>query len=311
MDFSHLSQQDQLKDTFSHAFRVKHIASPLSGSEAGDAKTIDCDALLQAAILRLKDEMNILVLHEGNTCGIITRDDLEVLETMSNQTVVALENAWLYETVKTNYFGTIQSLVNALEASDRYTKGHSERVRFLGFELAKEWGAGAMQLGWMNSSLGIGMIVGGFMLGVWGGFKTKIHTTLLGLVVLGLATIAMGAVPPSALYGIAAIFVVGVAVPIANGPIQAVLQATVAPEIQGRIFTLYGSLAGLSAPVGLVLAVPVAEGLGIRMTYWCSGLLCCLLALGAWFVPALLSIEQRPDSGSEKSDAVNGIGAGL
>ena len=176
--------------------------------------------------------------------------------------------------------------------------------------LVKEWGAGAMQLGWMNSSLGIGMIVGGIMLGVWGGFKTKIHTTLLGLVVLGLATIAMGAVPPSALYGIAAIFVVGVAVPIANGPIQAVLQATVAPEIQGRIFTLYGSLAGLSAPVGLVLAVPVAEGLGIRMTYWCSGLLCCLLALGAWFVPALLSIEQRPDSGSEKSDAVNGTDTG-
>ena len=166
--------------------------------------------------------------------------------------------------------------------------------------LVKEWGAGAMQLGWMNSSLGIGMIAGGIVLGIWGGFKIKIYTTLLGLVVLGLSTIAMGAVPPSAIYGIAAIFAVGVAVPITNGPIQAVLQATVAPEIQGRIFTLYGSLAGLSAPVGLVLAVPIAEGLGIRMTYWCSGSLCCLLALGAWCVPALRSIEQRRDGGLEK-----------
>ena len=172
--------------------------------------------------------------------------------------------------------------------------------------LVKEWGAGPMQLGWMNSSLGIGMIVGGVVLGVWGGFKTKIYTTLLGLMVLGLGTIAMGAVPASALYGIAAIFVVGAAAPIANGPIQAVLQATVAPEIQGRIFTLYGSLAGLSAPVGLVLAVPIAEGLGIRMTYWCAGSLCCLLAVGAWFVPALLSIEKRPDGESEEADAVNG-----
>jgi DHA3 family macrolide efflux protein-like MFS transporter len=172
--------------------------------------------------------------------------------------------------------------------------------------LIKEWEAGPMQLGWMNSSLGIGMIAGGITLGVWGGFKTKIYTTLLGLMVLGLATTSIGTVPPSALYGIAAIFAVGVAVPIVNGPIQAVLQATVAPKIQGRIFTLYGSLAGLSAPVGLVLAVPIAEGLGIRMTYWCSGALCCVLALCAWFVPALLSIEQRSDGEPEQTDAVNG-----
>jgi len=150
------------------------------------------------------------------------------------------------------------------------------------------------------------MSLGGITLGIWGGFKTKIYTTLLGLMALGLATIAMGVVPPSALYGIVAIFAVGVAVPIANGPIQAVLQATVSPEIQGRIFTLYGSLAGLSAPVGLVLAVPIAEGLGIRMTYWCAGLLCSLFAVGAWFVPALLSIEQRPDSGPEEIETVNG-----
>ena len=67
-------------------------------------------------------------------------DDMELLGTLSNQAVVALENAWLYETVKSNYFGTIQSLVNALEASDRYTKGHSERVRFLVTELGKHMG---------------------------------------------------------------------------------------------------------------------------------------------------------------------------
>ncbi len=161
--------------------------------------------------------------------------------------------------------------------------------------LVKEWGAGAMQLGWMNSALGIGTIVGGIILGVWGGFKTRIHTTLSGLLVVGLATVAMGAVPPVAAYGIAAILVVGIAVPIANGPIQAVLQATVAPEIQGRIFTLYGSLAGLAAPLGLVFAAPIAEFLGIRMTYWCSGLACCALAIAGWFIPALLTIEQRPD----------------
>ena len=91
--------------------------------------------------LKMKGQVIGGILLEGATEGnVITHDELDVLETMANQAVVALENAWLYETVKSNYFGTIQSLVNALEASDRYTKGHSERVRFLGLELAKHMG---------------------------------------------------------------------------------------------------------------------------------------------------------------------------
>jgi HD-GYP domain-containing protein (c-di-GMP phosphodiesterase class II) len=66
-----------------------------------------------------------------------SEDERELLLTLANQAMVAVENAWLYETVKSNYFGTIQALVNALEASDQYTKGHSERVRYLSLELAK------------------------------------------------------------------------------------------------------------------------------------------------------------------------------
>ncbi len=69
--------------------------------------------------------------------GEFSEDELELLITLANQAMVAIENAWLYETVKNNYFGTIQALVNALEASDQYTKGHSERVRHLSLELAR------------------------------------------------------------------------------------------------------------------------------------------------------------------------------
>ena len=103
-------------------------------SSSGDSE----EKTLLGVPLRMKGQIIGGILLEENAGDTrTTRDDLEVLETMSNQAVVALENAWLYETVKSNYFGTIQSLVNALEASDRYTKGHSERVRFLGLELAR------------------------------------------------------------------------------------------------------------------------------------------------------------------------------
>ncbi|NOX19891.1 MAG: HD domain-containing protein, partial [Nitrospirae bacterium] len=69
-----------------------------------------------------------------------TEEELEILSTLGNQVMVAIENAWLYERLKTNYFATIQALVNALEANDRYTKGHSERVRILATELGRHMG---------------------------------------------------------------------------------------------------------------------------------------------------------------------------
>jgi len=75
-----------------------------------------------------------------------TEDELELLSTLANQAMVAIENAWLYESVKSNYFGTIQALVNALEANDRYTRGHSERVKYLSMELGKKLGLNYKEL---------------------------------------------------------------------------------------------------------------------------------------------------------------------
>ncbi|MFC1770002.1 HD domain-containing phosphohydrolase [Nitrospirota bacterium] len=97
--------------------------------------------------MRMRGQIIGGILLESKEDGSgFSHDELELLDTVSNQAVVALENAWLYETVKTNYFGTIQSLVNALEASDRYTKGHSERVRLLGLELCRYMGVDHREL---------------------------------------------------------------------------------------------------------------------------------------------------------------------
>lgn len=88
--------------------------------------------------LKMKGQIIGGILLESKSGGSeFNEADMELLTTLANQAMVAIENAWLYETVKINYFGTIQSLVNALEASDRYTKGHSERVKFLSLELAR------------------------------------------------------------------------------------------------------------------------------------------------------------------------------
>lgn len=94
--------------------------------------------MAMAVPLKMKHQVVGAIFLENKASGNqFTEDELEILSTMANQAMVAIENAWLYEKVKTNYFATIQALVNALEANDRYTKGHSERVRLLATELGK------------------------------------------------------------------------------------------------------------------------------------------------------------------------------
>ena len=97
--------------------------------------------------LRIKAQIIGAIIVEGKADGsYFTKEDMSLLTTLSNHAVVAIDNAWLYKSVKTNYFSTIQSLVNALEANDKFTKGHSERVRFLSLELGRHIGLDVKEL---------------------------------------------------------------------------------------------------------------------------------------------------------------------
>lgn len=54
--------------------------------------------------------------------------DLRMLETMGNSFAVALQNAALYQQLQQSYVSTIGALVSAIEAKDKYTRGHTARV---------------------------------------------------------------------------------------------------------------------------------------------------------------------------------------
>ena len=153
-----------------------------------------------------------------------------------------------------------------------------------------ELGGDASQLAWITSAFGIGTIAGGILLGIWGGTKNRILTVLPALVGLGVGVVAVG-IAPEYVPALAAMLAIGLIVPFVNGPIGAILQATIAAEYQGRVFTLVGSLATVTTPLGLLLAAPVAEMAGVRAWYVTGGLVCLAMGAVGFLLPSLLRIE--------------------
>jgi DHA3 family macrolide efflux protein-like MFS transporter len=160
--------------------------------------------------------------------------------------------------------------------------------------VSEHFSGGAAQLSLLESVAGVGIVVGGLVLSMWGGFRRKIYTTMMGMVVLGLGFVVLGLTPGGLFWmALASMFVVGLMIPLIDGPIMAILQGTVAPEIQGRVFTLMGSLLWITSPFSLAVAGPVTDWLGIQVWYVTAGVLCGVIGLVSFFVPAIVNIEQN------------------
>lgn len=57
-----------------------------------------------------------------------TKDDLEMYMSLANQMAIAIENASLYKELDELFLSSIRAIVEAVDAKDPYTKGHSARV---------------------------------------------------------------------------------------------------------------------------------------------------------------------------------------
>jgi DHA3 family macrolide efflux protein-like MFS transporter len=153
---------------------------------------------------------------------------------------------------------------------------------------------GALEFAWLQSASGIGMVLGGFTLSVWGGFKRRIKTAMLALIFIGISITIIGLTPKTAfMVAVGAIFSFGFTNSIANGSFFAVLQATVPAEIQGRIFTLVMSGAMLTSPLGLAIAGPVADLFNVQIWFLIAGVVVTLMGLVAVFIPTIMQIEDR------------------
>lgn len=80
----------------------------------------------------------ILLLGEKLSEELYSKEDINMLTTLADEAGIAIENAQLYGDLKRTYLETVQALAQAIEASDKYTRGHSDRVTKMAIQIARE-----------------------------------------------------------------------------------------------------------------------------------------------------------------------------
>lgn len=158
--------------------------------------------------------------------------------------------------------------------------------------VTKFFNGGAAQLAGLEMAMGVGVILGGLGLGVWGGFKKRIFTAMLGLMGMGAGVLLVG-MAPAALFAVAlaGMFLTGVANPITNGSIGAIMQSMIPANMQGRVFSLLGTGAMIASPLGMIVAGPLSDAVGVRVWFVIGGVACIGLAVLCNLIPAVMNIE--------------------
>jgi MFS transporter, DHA3 family, macrolide efflux protein len=168
---------------------------------------------------------------------------------------------------------------------------------FVPLLVRKDFNGGALQLGWLQTASGIAMLVGGAALGLWGGIKRRMLPAMLALLMDGLVMAAVGLTPANAFWLVVVFFFLSALFEtFVFGLTGAVGQAIIPPEIQGRIFSLMTTLSNTLTPLGLLVAGPVADQLGVRFWWMLTGSIIAAMGIAALVIPSVANIETSQEA---------------
>lgn len=81
--------------------------------------------------------------------------------------------------------------------------------------------------------------------------------------------------------------------PLVNGPFGAIIQDVVPPELQGRVFSVIGSVAGAAQPIGMAIAGPVADRWGVQVWFVIGGIGSILMGVMSVLIPSVRNLEEE------------------
>jgi len=171
----------------------------------------------------------------------------------------------------------------------QYIKGHRYLLSFFTFvgiflflispaaflpslQVARSFGSDVWRLTAIEVVFSGGMILGGGIIGVWGGLKNRMHTLVLSAFVMGLCTVGLGVAGIFWLY-LCIMGIFGIALSFFNTPAAVFLQEHVEESFMGRVFSFNTMLFTSIMPLGMLLFGPLAEVVRIERILILSGLL--------------------------------------
>lgn len=168
----------------------------------------------------------------------------------------------------------------------------------------------------VTAMAGVGSIVGGIAMSVWGGPKRRVYGVLFGWLFSSLfGTVILGLGQGLLIWIIGAL---GESLAIApvNASNQAIWQSKVPPELQGRVFSARSLIAQISTPLTMLIAGPLADyvfepamreggaltgifggvvgvgpGAGMGLMFVFTGLFTGLVAVIGYLTPAVRNVE--------------------
>ncbi len=127
-----------------------------------------------------------------------------------------------------------------------------------------------------------GMIAGGAMMSVWGGFKRRGKTLSFGLLAFGAFAIGMGLSKNFILY-LSLMLFYGIALTIVQTAITTMLQEKTDTSMQGRVFGLFGTMYAGFLPIGMAIFGPLADFLPLQWIMIGSGIALIIMAGVVYF----------------------------
>ncbi len=170
--------------------------------------------------------------------------------------------------------------------------------------------------GSVSSAGAIGAVVGGLIMSAWGGPKRLIHGVLAGWAISSLVGVVLMGLGNSLPIWAIASFCGAFFIPIINGSNQAIWQAKVAPDLQGRVFSIRRLITWFVNPAAMLIAGPLADrvfepamqtnsglsqmfsglvgtgpGAGMSLIFIFSGLMAMMVGIGGYFIPMIRNVE--------------------
>ncbi|MGN0536033.1 MAG: MFS transporter [Eubacterium sp.] len=124
----------------------------------------------------------------------------------------------------------------------------------------------------------IGMVAGGLLIGIWGGFKSRVTTMYVGLIAFGSLAIGMGLSKQFSLY-LVLMIIYGFAITMVQTATTTLIQEKAEMSMQGRVFGLLGAIYSGFLPIGMAIFGPMADGISLQWIMIGSGIALIVLSI--------------------------------